>query len=215
MQKILHIVMSLLVIITSIFNINPKEISTMHIIKYVIGVMVLLLIINLLTWLIHFSVDKGLTWFEKKKQSRYSLLTWLGDTSILLELYNELESIQSFNPTNFHENYEITKQKIKQYYTTVDDLIGLKHYLELQTGSQKYTALFNTTQTVLLGIIIPTVLALFNLKLFTSMTGSVNAVIFLILWLMLLNAIDFMANQIDKKKVLLRLVNECITETNL
>lgn len=211
MQKILHIVMSLLVIITSLLNFNLKEIIS---IRYLIIVIVTLVIINFLTWLIHFSVDKGLTWFEKKKQSKYSLFTWLGDTNISLELYNELESIRSFNPANFHENYEITKNKINQHYRTVDELLGLKHYLEIQTGSQKFTALFNTTQTILLGVIIPTVITIFNLKHFTSITGSVNVFLFLILWLMLLNGIEFMANQTDKKKVLLRLVNECINEGN-
>lgn len=214
MQKILHTLMSLLVIMISLLNIDLKEISTMYIIKFIIGVIVLLLIVNLLIWLLHFLVDKGFTWFEKRKQRRYSLYTWLGDTSISLELYNELESIKTFNPTNFHENYELTKQKILQYYKTVDELRGLKHHLEIQTSSQKYTSLFNTTQTILLGLIIPILLTIFNFKDITSMTSSVNSVLFLIIWLTLLNSIDFMANQIDKKKVLLRLVNECIDETN-
>lgn len=206
--------MSLVVVITSILSIDLQKISFKYIIEYIGVVTILLLIINFFTWLLHFLIDKGLNWLEKRKKRRYSLSTWLGDTNVSLELYNELESVKSFNPTNFHENYELAKQKILKCYSTVDELRGLKHHLEIQTSSQKYTSIYNSTQTILLGLIIPILLTIFNFKNFTSMSSSYNSVLFLIIWLGLLNIIDFMANQIDKKKVLLRLVNECIDEIN-
>lgn len=213
MQKINHTVMSLLVLIASLLEVNLTKISVASVTQYLFTLVLALLIANFFTWLIHIVVEKGLNWYEKRKQRSYSLLTWLGDTNIVLDLYSELQEVKTFNPTNFHDNYELTKQKIKQYYISDIELKGFKYYLETQTTSQKYTSILNTTQTILLGIIVPTVLTIFNLKNFTTTGVSLNALLFLVLWLILLNGIVFMSNQIDKMKVLLRLVNECIEET--
>ncbi|AZU60265.1 hypothetical protein [Neobacillus mesonae] len=213
MQKIIHTVMSLLVVITSLLKVNFSKINIVSITQYLVTLLIALVIINFLTWVIHIVVEKALTWYEKRKQRNYSLLTWLGDTNIVLDLYSELQEIKTFDPVKFHDNYELTKQKIKQHYTSVRELEGFKDYLETQTTSQKYASLFNTTQTILLGVIVPTVLTIFNFKNYTSTTVSLNAVLFLVFWLILLNGIVFMSNQIDKMKVLLRLVNECIEET--
>ncbi len=213
MQKIIHTVMSLLVLITSLQKVNFTKINILSVTQYLVTLLITLVIINFLTWLIHIIVEKGLTWYEKRKQRSYSLLTWLGDTNIVLDLYSDLQEVKSFNPAKFHDNYELTKQKIKQYYPSDMELKGFKYYLETQTSSQKYTSILNTTQTILLGIIVPTVLTIFNFKNFTPTIVSLNALLFIVFWLILLNGIVFMSNQIDKMKVLLRLVNECIEET--
>lgn len=212
MQKIIHTVMSLLVVAASFLKIKITEINLSSAVKYIMIIVVTLVIVNFLTWLIHFAVEKGLTWFEKRKQKNYSMLTWLGDTNVYLDLYNDLQNEKTFDRAKFHDNFEFIKQKIRQHYDTVKELRGLKDYLEMQTTSQKYTAIFSTTQTILLGIIVPTVLTIFNFKNFTPSSVSLNAILFLVFWLILLNGIEFMSNQIDKMKVLLRLVKECIDE---
>ena len=212
MQKIIHIVMSLLVLITFILEVNFIKLNIVAVTQYLVILLIALVVINFLTWLIHIIVEKGLTWYEKRKQRNYSLLTWLGDTNIGLDLFSNLQEVKSFNPAKFHDNYELTKQKIKQYYTSDMELKGLKYYLETQTSSQKYTSIFNTTQTILLGIIVPTVLTIFNFKNYSLTIVSLNVLLFMVFWLILLNGIVFMSNQIDKMKVLLRLVDECIEE---
>jgi hypothetical protein len=207
-----HIIISLIVIVTYIIKFNFNEISFSNILLLLASIFIILIIANFFVWLIHFIEEKTLNFFEKRKQKNYSMMDWIGDTNLSLELYNELSDFKTFNHEKFHENYLTIKQKIKTHFTTIEQLKGFKFYLELKTGSQKYISILNSTQTILIAIIIPSVLTVLNLKNITSIGSSINAILFLIFWLILLNAIDFIAKQMDKMKVLLRLVNECIEE---
>jgi hypothetical protein len=212
MQKLLHILISILVVVSSIIKFNIKEISITKVLLLLLQVVIILLIANLFIWLIHFLAEKVFNWFEKRKQRNYSLMDWLGDATISLGLYSDLSEIKTFNREKFYENYQTVKDNIKGRYTTINELRSFKYYLELRTDSQKYNAILNSTQTILIAIIIPIVITLTNIKTFNSTASSISAILFLVFWLILLAAIDFITKQIDKTKELLRLVKECIED---
>lgn len=210
MQKLSHIVISLLVVVVTIVNVKPRE----NLLTVTYSIVALLVMVNIVVWLIHFGVEKVSLWFEKRKQKNYSLLTWLGDTNVTLDLYADLSNIKTFNPENFFNNYEITKQKIKERFTTINELKAFKNYLEIKTTSQKYTALLSSTQSILIAIIIPAVITTVNFTVAAnSKTVLINTVVFYVFWIILLNAIDFIGKELDKIKVLLKLVNECIDDS--
>ncbi|WP_316572946.1 hypothetical protein [Neobacillus sp. YIM B06451] len=204
--------MSLLFLITFAVKYNFKEVGPSNILSLLIALIGILLIINIFIWFIYIVIDKFFYWHDKRKQRNYSLMEWLGDTNVNVNLYEELTKIKDFNREAFNHNYQIVKQKIKEQFSTIKDLKGFKHYLELRINSQKYISILNSTQAILIAIIIPTILALLNFKEISSITSSINIVLFFIFWTILLSAIDFFARQMDLVKVLLRLVNECIEE---
>jgi ABC-type multidrug transport system fused ATPase/permease subunit len=209
MQKLAHILMSLLTVVATIVNRKPTE----NLLTITTTIIALLVIVNVFVWIIHLVVEKVSLWFEKKRQKTYSLLTWLGETNVALDLYDDLSSIKTFNPEKFFNNYELTKQKIKERFTTINELKAFKHYLEIKTTSQKFTALFSSTQSILVAIIIPSVITTVNFTVTNSKTILINTIVFYVFWIILLNAIDFIGKELDKIKVLLKLVNECIDES--
>jgi hypothetical protein len=209
MQKFAHIIMSLLTVVAAI--VNRK--STENLLTITTTIIALLVIVNVFVWSIHMVVEKVSLWFEKKRQKNYSLLTWLGETNVALDLYDDLSAVKTFNPEKFFNNYELTKQKIKQRFSTINELKAFKHYLEIKTSSQKFTALFSSTQSILVAIIIPSVITTVNFTVTNSKTILINSIVFYVFWIILLNAIDFIGKELDKIKVLLKLVNECIDDS--
>jgi ABC-type multidrug transport system fused ATPase/permease subunit len=209
MQKFAHIMMSLLTVVVAIVNRKPTE----NLLTIITTIITLLVIVNVFVWIIHLVVEKVSLWFEKKRQKNYSLLTWLGETNVALDLYDDLSAVKTFNPEKFFNNYELTKQKIKQRFSTINELKAFKHYLEIKTTSQKYTALFSSTQSILVAIIIPAIITTVNFTATNSKTVLINTVVFYVFWIILLNAIDFIGKELDKIKVLLKLVNECIDDS--
>lgn len=214
MQKLQHIVLSVLVILISVLKFFRIYSKNKNILTFVIEVICFLLIINLLIWITHIVIDKVYKWYQKKKQKNYSLFTWLGDTDVFVSLYDELSNIKSFNQDNFHDNYITVKQKIKEHFTTINDLKAFRTYLEIKTDSSKYIAIFNSTQTIIIAVITTAIITLVNFVNTSSDTLLIILMVISVFWILLLNSINFMGREIDKMKVLLRLVNECIDEEN-
>ncbi|OCA86044.1 hypothetical protein A8F94_14480 [Bacillus sp. FJAT-27225] len=212
MQRLTHIIMSLLFLITFALKYNFNEVKLSNILSILIAVVGFLVFLNMIIWSIYFVIDRFFNWYDKRKQINYSMMEWLGDTNVNINLYEELTKIKDFNREAFNHNYQIVKQKIKEQYSTKNDLKGFKNYLELRINSQKYISILNSTQAILIAIIIPTILTFLNFKDISSLASSINVVLFFIFWITLLSAIDFFARQMDLMKVLLRLVTECIEE---
>lgn len=212
MQKYQHILLSLLVVILWVIQIINVGLPKENRLEIIIVLCVALLVINIFIGLINLIADKIMDWHDKRRQKKYSLLTWIGDTNVNLKLYKELDEIKNFNHDNFHENYHLVKSKIKEHFPTKDNLLAFRLYIETRNGSTKFSALFSSTQTILIAIIIPAVLTAVNFASISSTQHLISIIVFLVFWILLLKAIDFMGKEFDKTKVMLRLINECIDD---
>lgn len=207
MQILFHILMSILVIIVSV----PKFFETYwkhkNVIEFFIVFIFVLLLINLFTWGIHVIVGKVFKCSEKT-----TLCKWFGDTNLSPSVYDVLSDIKMVNHGSLPKNYMLVKQKIKKHFPTNNELKGFKSYMETRTESSNYAAIFNSIQTILIAIIIPAIITTVNFSSVSSTKHLISIGVFIVFWLALLNAIDFMGKEFDKSKVMLRLVKECIEE---
>ncbi|MGW6252105.1 hypothetical protein ACWF5S_12885 [Peribacillus butanolivorans] len=197
----------------SVLNFLLTNSQNESIVELIRPLIMVLLLINLLIWIAGFAQRKIDNWLEKRRKKNYSLLTWLGDTSVYIDLFDDLSNIKTFNHEDFYKNYMMVKNKIKDYFPTNNELKGLKFYLETRNESSKFNAIFNSTQTILIAIIIPSILTMVNFSLKNS-TIFLSTIAFVAFWFLLLRAIDSMGKETDKMKVMLRLVNECIEESD-
>lgn len=115
-----------------------------------------------------FLIGKTSKWHETRRKKNYSLLTWLGDTDKSLDLFDNLSNLKTFNPQYFYINYMMVKNKIKEHFPTNNELKGFKFYIETRNESSKFNAIFNSTQTILIAIIIPSILTMVNFSLKNS-----------------------------------------------
>ncbi|MFE4077030.1 hypothetical protein [Peribacillus sp. YIM B13477] len=212
MPELSYIGINLLMIVMSILNFLLTKSQNESIVELIRPLIMVLLLINLLIWIAGFAQRKIDNWLEKRRQKNYSLLTWLGDTNVSLDLFDDLSNIKTFNHEDFYKNYMMVKNKIKEYFPTNNQLKGLKFYLETRNESSKFNAIFKSTQTILIAIIIPSILTMINFSLKNS-TIFLSTITFVAFWFLLLRAIDSMGKETDKMKVMLRLVNGCIEES--
>ena len=207
MQKLLHILMSILVIIVSVPKFLEMYWKHENVMELFIVIIFALFLINLFIWGIHVIVGNVFKCSEKT-----TLCKWFGDTNISSSFYDVLSDIKTVNQVSFHENYMFIKQMIKKHFPTNNELIGFKSYMETRTEISKYTAIFNSTQTILIAIIIPAIITTVNFSSVSSIKHLISIGVFIVCWLVLLNSIYFMGKEFDKSKVMLRIVKECMEE---
>ena len=100
---------------------------------------------------------------------------------------------------------------MKEHFPTNNELKSLKFYLETRNESSKFNAIFNSTQTILIAIIIPSILTMVNFSHKHS-TIFISAIIFASCFFSLISIIESTGKETDQRKVMLRLVNDCIEE---
>ncbi|WP_199427078.1 hypothetical protein [Thermaerobacillus caldiproteolyticus] len=205
------------------FNIYILLIAALRMIqdnKTIYDVLFITLVILLITNLVMFLIEKLLggvidfafKWYEKRKMKNYNLFEWIGDSNNRIKLYDNLSKIKQFDKGSIHDNLQKIKDEIKKEFNNINKLQSLKIYLEVKVESPKLTSLNTATQTVLLALMTSSLVNLLNgfgnanLKMFT------NLIVVMAVWFGLLVAISFISKQIDKFKLLLKLVMECIEE---
>jgi hypothetical protein len=181
----------------------------------IIGYIIMFIVVNVFTIIAQLLVAKLFnrlfTWIDKRKMDNYSLYEWSGEP-VWLEFHEQLSSIKKFNPKSLSKNYERIKVEIKSTFNNGKKLNAFKVYLEVQCDSPRLNSLLNSTQSIFVAIITFSLVTLVN---FTELTQTKNmffVFIFIIVWLGLLMVIDRVSKQIDRNKVFLKLVSECIEE---
>lgn len=187
--------------------------SSIHISKLLTTYLVLFLITNafiltgqfIITKLAHKLTDL----INKKKMEKYSLYEWSGDL-VWLEFNDAITSIKDFDPKDLYTNYNQIKKQIEKTYNNREKLIALKIYLEVKSESPRLSSLQSSTQAILVGLITFSLVTLVDFPKLTQLKGSFLFILFALVWLSLLMFIDFTSKQVDRNKVMLKLVNECL-----
>lgn len=149
--------------------------------------------------------------YEKRRMKNYNLFEWLGESKSI-ELYGNLASIKEFDRTNFIDSFNRVKGEIKKEFNNEGKLEALRILLEIKVESPRLTMLPTVTITILIAIITSSIISFVNGIISFAVTGVIYEVIFMIVMFVLLMAINFFSEEIDKHKLLLKLVIECLNE---
>lgn len=213
MLKLSYIGISLLITVIFILDFLQTNSQKESFLELIGPLVMVLLLFNFLIWIAGIAQRKLDNWLEKRRQKNYSLFTWLGDTNVPLDLFDDLSNIKTFNHDDFYKNYMMVKNKIKEHYPTKNELKSLKSYIEIRNESSKFNTIFNSTQTILIAIIIPSILTMVNFSQKHS-TIFFSTIIFAGCFFSLISIIESTGKETDQRKVMLRLVNECIEESD-
>lgn len=183
-----------------------------NIISIVSPVIVVLIFVNFSIMIIEFLFNKLIKWYEKRTAEKYNFYEWLGNPHHPISFYEEFSSKKDFETYNFRENCKIIKEKILQEMIDLNELKGYKIFLELKTQSPRLNSLLSSSQTILIAVIVSTLITFLNFSDIKINKLIVSYMILIIFGVGLLKMIDFMSKAIDRNKLLLILVNECIQE---
>lgn len=215
MRKISYLIVNfyiLTILIITIYKVINDGVTLLNLIIKAIIVLavsnILLLVFEkLLTKIINYAIKI----FNKKKMKRYSLFEWMGETK-WLDLMDNLSNKKGFSNNDIHENYQLIKKEIRSIYNNIDKLKSLKIYLEVITESPKLTILNSVTQTILLAIITTSIIGYINGLMTLKNHIYLYLFVVILVWFVLLASISFINKEINKNKLLLKLVLECLTE---
>jgi len=192
---------------------SNKDIK-IQIISYVLLFIVTNVVVIIAQFLVAKLFDKLFAWVDKKKMDKYSLYEWSGEP-IWLDFYEQLSSIKDFDPKFLNRNYEKIKAEIKKSFNNSEELNAFKLYLEVRCESPRLNSLLNSTQAIFVALITFSLVTLVNFNELTQMKSFFYIIIFIIVWVGLLKVIGQVSTQIDRNKVLLKLVHECIEEESI
>jgi len=149
--------------------------------------------------------------YDKRKMKNYNLYEWMGEVR-WIKLLDEISNIKEFDKDILHDNFQLIKLEIEKEFDSKEKLISLKLYLETIVESPRLTVLNTVTQTLLMALITTSIINFVN-GLYTSNVNSMwyLAIVFVV-WIILLVSITYISKQIDRNKLLLKLVLECINE---
>jgi hypothetical protein len=185
-------------------------------ILYILGVLcVALIILNSVIILMNFIIDKVYRWYEKRSKEKYNLYEWLGNPHQPISYYTEFSSIINFDPKNFNDNCEIIKKKILSEATNITELKSFKKYLELKTQSPRFASILSSSQSIFISVITSSLITLLN---FMDSKGHKLVISYIFLFLFtigLFKLIDTISKAIDRDKLLLILVKECLEEPEI
>ena len=197
-----------LAIYNTILNEKPLSIAIIATLFSVIVINIFLLIAEkMLAKIIDYLMIK----YDKKKMKSYNLFEWMGESN-WLTLYDNISKIKQFDKNLIDENYNEIKKEIKKEFNSIKKLESFKIYLEVKVESPKLTILSTVTQTILLALITSALISYMNGINDSEFNGYLYILIVVIVWFILLGAISFITKQIDKFKLLLKLVVECIND---
>ncbi|WP_141231372.1 hypothetical protein [Niallia circulans] len=175
----------------------------------------ILVIVNLLMFILIKLLGKGIDYilrkYDQRKMKNYNMLEWMGE-AIWLDLYHDLAKKKVFDRHNISNNYNDIKEIVKEKYKSEKELRSLELYLEVRNESQVLKTLNTVTQTTLVAIITSSLVSFMNGMITLKSSGVIYLVIFMVVWIMLMIAINYFSKEMSKDKLLLKLVKECISE---
>lgn len=177
----------------------------------------IIFILNLIIFVLKYVVDKVsnriLKYLDMKKKKNTSLFDWIGEHNDWLLIFKEIDSVKNFDNIDIVKNFDLIKSKIKLQYDTKEKLQYLKIYLQSRVESPK----LNTLNTSINSILIPIII----LSLSTYVNGFNNSTpnviyifVFMVFWVLLLVVNKYLGDQMNKYKLILKLVEQCIEEIN-
>ncbi|PAD80635.1 hypothetical protein CHH57_24035 [Niallia circulans] len=208
MVNLLFIVIFVLGLVESIHTGDFKGI-------YIFIMLGILVIVNLLMFILIKLLGKGIDYilrkYDQRKMKNYNMLEWMGE-AIWLDLYHDLAKKKVFDRHNISNNYNDIKEIVKEKYKSEKELRSLELYLEVRNESQVLKTLNTVTQTTLVAIITSSLVSFMNGMITLKSSGVIYLVIFMVVWIMLMIAINYFSKEMSKDKLLLKLVKECISE---
>ncbi|MDN7244660.1 hypothetical protein [Planococcus shenhongbingii] len=211
-KKYGFIVINILIILSLIgplFNLykmnqNIKDL----ILTFVLSMAMLNLIIFIVSW----TIDRVFQWFEKRTKEKYSLYEWLGNPVNPITLKNKLSTMKEFTPENFKGNCRTVKNEILLELSELDDLNNYKKFLELKNKSPRFNSLLSSSQSIFIATITASILTFLNLTEISYFKLIISYFFLIVSAIALITAIDYMSKAMDRDKILLLLVDECIKE---
>ncbi|AYV67245.1 hypothetical protein C2I06_10355 [Niallia circulans] len=208
MVNLLFIVIFVLGLVESIHTGDFKGI-------YIFIMLGILVIVNLLMFILIKLLGKGIDYilskYDQRKMKNYNMLEWMGE-AIWLDLYHDLAKKKVFDRHNISNNYNDIKEIVKEKYKSEKELRSLELYLEVRNESQVLKTLNTVTQTTLVAIITSSLVSFMNGMITLKSSGVIYLVIFMVVWIMLMIAINYFSKEMSKDKLLLKLVKECTSE---
>lgn len=177
-----------------------------------INVGIISIVLNLLVFIVGVFVDKFFEWFDKKEKERYSFYDWMGNPEDPLDLLNKYSDKKVFSKTDFVGNCNILKQTILEEMDTIEKLKAYRNFLELKTNSPKWNTLMSAFQTILIAVITAALITFLNFIHVEKELLIISYIVAIVFILSLSKAIAFYSSKIDRNKLLLLLVTECIEE---
>lgn len=173
---------------------------------------IFIVLMNGSVFLIFWTIDKIYQRFEKRAAEKLSIYHWLGNPTNPITLKDSLSNIKDFTPEKFRHNCNIVKAAILSQVGESEELRSYKRFLDLKNKSLRLTSLLSSFKTILIAIITATFLTFLNFSEFSYMTFIISYFVLIISACTLLVSIDYMSKTVDRDKLLLMLVNECIEE---
>ncbi|QKY70198.1 hypothetical protein [Lentibacillus sp. CBA3610] len=214
MKQLTYIILNflLLLIIGREVFIDFENIKN-QITEMIIAALIVIAIMNFLLLLSEKISEKIYNWHLIRKTNQSNMLDWLGEEH-WLNLHERLLKIKNFNETALIKNFGSVKKEIKKEFNTKEKLEMLRIYLEGRVESPKLKTINIVTYTILIAVITSSIVPLINgLLEFNSTASYIYLIILAIVWLLLLASISSISKEIDKNRVLLKLVIHCIDES--
>lgn len=166
----------------------------------------------MLFFILDFLFSKYFDWYDKREKEKYNFYEWIGKPDSPLDLQSFFENKKDFARADFIGNCKLIKDTISYQMDSLEKLQGYKRFLELQTSSPRPNTLMNASQTILIAVITAALITFLNFDDVRVLMLIVSYFIAMIFVVGLLKAIDFYSSKIDRNRLLLVLVNECIEE---
>lgn len=216
--KYIFLAVNALLVLASIGPLYNLHVSGMSIKNLILVFIIFIVVINISSFLIFWIIDKIYQRFEKRAAEKFSVYHWLGNPVNPITLKDSLSNIKEFTPENFQHNCSIVKEKILSQLSEAEELRAeelrsYKRFLDLKNESPRLTSLLSSFKTILIAIITATILTFLNFNEFSYTTFAISYFVLIISAGTLLVSIDYMSKTVDRDKLLLVLVNECIEET--
>ena len=195
-----------------VFNVLDLYLKAENIKELILICVTFFLIVNLLIFIINFSFNKFFSWYDKHTAEKYNFYQWMGNPQAPIMFYEEFSSIKNFEHNKFVENCNRIKEKILRDLPEQSDLNGFRTFLELETSSPRLTSLLGSMQTILIAVITSSLITTLNFTNWSVWKFIISYILLLVFFVGLMRVIDFISKTIDRNKLLLVLVNECIQE---
>ena len=175
------------------------------------SILLIFLAANIFAFTIDFIFNKLFKWYEKRSTDKYNLHQWMGNPDSPIN-FEEFSSFKDFEPNNFIGNCILIKEIINKALPDLNQLKSYKTFLELKSSSPRLNSLLSSTQTIFIAAITSSLITFLNFTNLSGLKMFLSYIFFLVFFVGLMNFIDFMSKAIDRDKLLLVLVNECIQE---
>ncbi|QUG40559.1 hypothetical protein KD050_14805 [Psychrobacillus sp. INOP01] len=207
-----YLVLNILLLFFMVFNVLDLYSKAENIKELILAFIAFFLLFNLFLFIINFSFNKFFNWYDKHTAEKYNFYQWMGDPHPPIKFYEEFSSIKNFEHNKFIENCNRIKEKMLRDLPELSDLKGFRTFLELKSASPRLTSLLSSMQTILIAVITSSLITTLNFTKWSVLKFILSYILFLIFFVGLMKVIDYISKSIDRNKLLLVLVNECIQE---